>query len=89
MSKRKKWFFSMEEYEQMKNSVTVPATVRNSLAVKFLRAWQPKLEELIKLANSDDAVLERVSQAINLISGYEDALKLTKVVKTLRKALKL
>jgi len=92
MSKRKKWFFSEEEYQAMKNAVSVPATVRNSLAVRFLRTWgatQTKLMRLIELATQDEDVLTRVKTSLELVKGYEKTLKLDKIVKDLRKALKL
>ena len=90
--RKKKWFFSEAEYKEMKNSITVPAVVRNSMAVKFLREWgstQSKLLKLVELATVDTEVRERVETAIKLIEGYEKVLKLDKVVKELRKALKL
>jgi len=92
MGKRRKWFFSEEEYLSIKNSITVPAVIRNSMAVKFLRTWgstQTKILKLVELATTDEEVLERVKTAIKLIEGYEKALKLDRVVKELRKALKL
>jgi len=92
MSKRKKWFMSEEEYKEIKNSVSVPAVIRNSMAVKFLRVWsetQTKLEKLIKLASSDNEVKERIESALKLVEGYERPLKLEAVTKKLKKELGL